>query len=333
MLEKPPIDDARLIACLHATYGLAVSEIDFLPRGYDSHAGVYRARGNGQSYFVKVKGDRVNPLSVYLPRYLRAQGIEQVVAPLATITPALWGTVDHFTVLAYPFIDEVETQLADPHWVEFGRVVKAFHTMPLPSDLMEHMPRETFIPSPRHVVMMRELQAAVDHRPHNDRWQSQLAAFWNDHRAELGTIVERAERLGRMMQGRPAEFVLCHADIHTGNLLLDAQGKLYIVDWDQPVFAPAERDLMFVTVGDFVTDEREETLFFQGYGQAEIDPLTMAYYRYERAMEDLAEFAAQVFLIDANDETRQDSVEWFMRLFGPNGSVDVAHRLAHVLNP
>ncbi|RPI93230.1 MAG: hypothetical protein EHM39_12995, partial [Chloroflexi bacterium] len=132
--------------------------------------------------------------------------------------------------------------------------------------------------------------------------------------------------------GTAWDAMVCHADIHTGNLLVDTQGKLFIVDWDQPVFAPRERDLMFVTVGDFMTDEREESLFFQGYGQAEIHPLILAYYRYERVMEDLAEFAAQVFLIDSNDETRQDSVEWFMRMFGPNSSVEVAHRLDHILN-
>jgi spectinomycin phosphotransferase len=83
-----------------------------------------------------------------------------------------------------------------------------------------------------------------------------------------------------LLQDKSLDFVLCHADIHTANLLLDGQGRLFVVDWDQPILAPRERDLMFVTVGGFVTEERAETLFFQGYGKTEVDPLTMAYYRY-----------------------------------------------------
>jgi spectinomycin phosphotransferase len=181
------------------------------------------------------------------------------------------------------------------------------------------------------MATLRQLQAAVGNQVYDNPFEKQLAAYWNDHRREIATIVERAVQLGRMLQGKPRDFVLCHADIHTANLLLDAQGKLFIVDWDQPVLAPKERDLMYVTVGDFVADEREEALFFQGYGKTDVDPLTMAYYRYEHVMEDLAAFAEQVFSADASDETKQDSLAWFVAQFRPGGGVEAAHKLDHVL--
>ena len=42
-----------------------------------------------------------------------------------------------------------------------------------------------------------------------------------------------AEGLGRPLAQRAPALVLCHADVHTGNVLLDAGGQLWIVDWDE----------------------------------------------------------------------------------------------------
>ena len=54
------------------------------------------------------------------------------------------------------------------------------------------------------------------------------------------------------------------------NLLIgdqDAAGQsaLFIVDWGNPIFAPKERDLMFVGMSRASAGAREETLFYQGY--------------------------------------------------------------------
>jgi hypothetical protein len=53
------------------------------------------------------------------------------------------------------------------------------------------------------------------------------------------------------------------------------------VDWDQPILAPKERDLMFIVgdkVGGFVIDPGQEKLFFEGYGESEVDPLVLSYW-------------------------------------------------------
>ena len=40
------------------------------------------------------------------------------------------------------------------------------------------------------------------------------------------------EVLADEMRSRSSTFVLCHADLHGGNILIDAQGRLFIVDWN-----------------------------------------------------------------------------------------------------
>lgn len=327
MLEKPSIKDEKIITCLKQSYGLTVTGLEFLPLGYDANAGVYRVEANGQEYFLKVKHDTVYELSITLPRYLKEHGIEQVITPLPTITDGLWGTVGDFNLILYPFIRAGAADLSESQWIEFGALLKRVHTVPLSPALAEQLPKETFIPHPKWFVEAKQLQEMVDTGGHDNPIEKRLVAFWKSQQDEINTILGRTERLGQLLQNKSLPFALCHADIHTGNLLIDAQGNLFIVDWDQPILAPIERDLMFVTVGGFVMDPKQEALFFQGYRQTEINPLVMAYYRYERVMEDLIEFAKKVFSADATDETKADSLKWFMIQFARGSTVEAAHRL------
>jgi spectinomycin phosphotransferase len=330
MLEKPDLSNEKIVACLHDTYGLTVTSIEFLPLGYDFYAAVYRVTAsNGQTYFLKAKRGSVNELSVHIPQFLKEQGIEQVVAPLPTTTHELWGTVDEYTLLLYPFIEGelgMEVGLSDDQWTEFGVFLKRLHATRLPAEIQ--VQKENFVPQWSRVV--RQLQEDVQGHDHTNPFERQLAAFWRSKRDEIGRIVARTEQLGRLLQARSPDFVLCHADIHTANVLLTPDGRLHVVDWDQPILAPKERDLMFVIharEGSLAAGDREETLFFQGYGEVKVDALALAYYRYEWVVQEIGDFGERVFLTpDVGDETKEDSVHGFMALFEPGDVVETAYQ-------
>ena len=82
----------------------------------------------------------------------------------------------------------------------------------------------------------------------------------------------------------------CHADIHAGNVFIDTHNKLYIVDWDTLIFAPKERDLMFIGGGiEHWYKEEQSGLFYKGYGFVEINLPALFYYRYERIIDDIVD--------------------------------------------
>ena len=334
MLEKPNLADEKIIACLRAVYDVHATKIEFLPLGYDFHAGVYRVRGeNGQDYFLKVRQDTVYEPGIHIARYLKAQGLQQVIAPLPTVTEALWGTVDEYALLLYPFIEGrsgMDAGLTDAQWVEYGEALRNIRSVLLPDSLAKTLRNETFVPFEQNMNAFKLIHAAVPQRHYDDPLQQQVAEFWRSHHDEIGQVIERTEMLSQRLQLHTTEFVLCHADIHTNNLLLTESGALYVVDWDQPMLAPKERDLMFIMdkgIG-FGPDERQERLFFQGYGEVDVDTLALAYYRYEWLVQDLSSFAEVVFLPgDAGEETRQDSARLFMTQFEPGNLVEIAHRL------
>src|SRR5688572_7995428 len=100
MLEKPELDDIKIIDCLRAAYRLNIVEIAFLPLGADQGTAVYRAVSADETpYFVKLRRSVFDEITVAIPRLLHDQGIRQIITPLATPSGQLWTTVDTFTLM------------------------------------------------------------------------------------------------------------------------------------------------------------------------------------------------------------------------------------------
>ena len=333
LIEKPNLKDEKIIACLQESYGVTASRIEFLPLGNDSSAWVYRVETEkGKTYFLKVRKGTVDAPSVLVPRYLREQGIEQVVAVYPTKTLAPWQEVEDYVLLLYPFIEGkmgMEIGLTDSQWIEYGDFLRKLHATKLPGGLLEQLRKETFIPNPKWSGVVRELQVKIKHSTFANPFEKALAAFWKEKSVEIGKILDRADELGKMLQEKRLDYVLCHADIHTANLLLTQEGRMYVVDWDGPILAPKERDLMFIvgaSVGGFVVESKEETLFFRGYGRTEVDPLALAYYRYEWVVQDIGDYGERVFLMeDVGDETKEASVRSLMDMFQAGNVAESAY--------
>ncbi|NTW44426.1 MAG: phosphotransferase [Anaerolineaceae bacterium] len=132
----------------------------------------------------------------------------------------------------------------------------------------------------------------------------------------------------KLLKNQP-ETTLCHGDIHGWNLLIPNESSLFIVDWDTLVFAPKERDLMFIGCGlggRSLSPIQEEVFFYEGYGQAFINPVAMAYYRYERVIEDFAVCCEHIFSTENDNEDRQLSMRIIKSYFLPNSPLDYAHQ-------
>lgn len=328
MIERPDISDERIITALQENYSIPVVGIEFLPLGLDSSAWAYRVEAENGVYFLKLRKEIPNPAGILIPRFLKEQGIGQVMAPLSTQNGGAWASADGFFFILYPFITGervMDVGMSDAHWVEFGSVLKRLHaTKPTPG-LLGQVKRETFIP--KQLEFAKELHKQVKTREYDDSFQKELAEFWLDNYRTISTILERTKTLAKKMQETELEFVLCHADIHAANLLLTDDDKIFIVDWDETMLAPKERDLLFIIESIFndTSDGRWEQLFFEGYAETEVDPLALAYYRYDWCVEDIGEFAKDVFgRENTGAETKAKSIWWFKNLFAQGNSVETA---------
>lgn len=330
MLEKPHLPDRKIIECLEREYGLHVSQLAFLPLGADSNTAVYRVEiRDATPYFVKLRGGLFDETSVELPKFLSAQGIAEIIAPLETKTGQLRAALGEFKVILYPFVEGkngYELPLSERQWFDFGAALRRIHTLGMPLMLSQNLQSESYTQKWREMV--KGFVQRIEQVTFEDAIAQELAAFLKSKRVQVLALVARAEELARVLQSRACELVLCHADIHAGNLILTPNGALYLVDWDNPMLAPKERDLMSIGAGlfgEWQTPQSEETLFYRGYGQVQIDADALAYYRYERVIADLAVECDLIFSTGGGAD-RERELGFFKSNFSPGGTIELAHR-------
>ena len=330
MLTKPDIADESIIACLHDTFGLRIAHVAFLPLGADANSAVYRATAeDGMPYFLKLRWSNFSEVALTVRAFLQAQGIRQVVAPIATCAQRLWAYEQGVHWILYPFFEGktgFEAVLSKRQWIALGASIKAVHTARLSTELVERVPQEDY--SPRWRTSVRAFHQQVEQGRYDDPTAASFAAFWMTKRDEILRMVERAERLAHALQKRAVDLAMCHSDLHGGNVLLGADDEMAIVDWDEPILAPKERDLMFIGggVGGTWNNDQEASWFYQGYGQTEIDRVALSYYRYERIVTDIAAYAEQIFGMQGSMEDRQEGLQQVIEQFLPNNVVEIAHR-------
>jgi spectinomycin phosphotransferase len=327
MLEKPDLPDERLRAAMLAGYGLHAGQPEFLPLGLDINTAVYRCLAGSEPYFLKLRRGPFDELSVALPAHLAGLGLSVVIPPLPTLAAALAFRLEPYTLALYPFVEGVDgyvVDLSQAQWRALGAAVRQLHSAELPAALRAALPRETYTPLYRQRV--RAWQARLAGSAFTDPVSAALAELAGAQAARITQLVEAAERLAAGLAGAAPELVLCHADLHNGNLLISPDGAVSIVDWDTAMLAPKEHDLMFVGfgLGRAALAGQQSAWFYQGYGPVEIDRAALAYYRCERIVQDIDAFCGEIVDALAENLDRSRNLAFLASQFEPGGLVDLA---------
>jgi spectinomycin phosphotransferase len=329
MLTKPDLNDQEIISCLYDIYGLDVAKISFLPLGADFNTAVYRVTATDKiDYFLKLRSGSFCEASVLIPYHLKQIGLQNIIPPIATKTGECWTNLDAFKVALYPYIDgrnAVDTKLSEQQWQQFGETVKKLHTADIPESIISNVPKEIF--SLKFCQTVRLFLERIKNEVFDEAVAIKLAALLKSKNDLILYLIKRAEELGSILQNQSFEHVLCHADMHGWNLLIDQNNYLYLIDWDTLILAPKERDLMFVGAGIWdsgYTPTEEESLFYKGYGQANINQDALCYYRFNRILQDIAEYCEYIFLSVEGGDDRMQVLEHLQPNFLPNGTIERA---------
>jgi spectinomycin phosphotransferase len=329
MLTQPAaVTCAEISASLRTDYGLRTAALEFLPLGADRNTAVYRATmDDGTALFVKLRFGAFNDVSADLPGYLREQGLTSVIAPMQNSARLAWTRLHACALIVYPFVtghDGYAAALTAQQWADLGATIRRMHALQLPVSLAQRIPREDYTPRWRDDVRAWYQRAT---NSDGDALTRALAALMQREHAVIDALVYRADDLARVVQAKPMPAVLCHADLHAANMLIDDTGQLFVVDWDTALFAPKERDLMFIGAGQFSTfqsAEAERMLFGAGYGPISANSEILAYYRYERIVQDIAAFCASIGDESASAADREQELRWLASNFGPDGVIAAA---------
>ncbi|MFL5679260.1 MAG: phosphotransferase [Chloroflexota bacterium] len=322
-------------AALRADYGIEPTRLEITERGKDFAASVFRVSvaGSGPRFVVKTRpADAPRDVAAAIARYLADAGVQGVVAPIPSLTGSVAARSGSVSLTVYPFIDGrlgIEMEMADASWRALGAFARRLHATTLPEDLADAVPRESYRPA--EIDTIARVDAAVRDAPSpGDDTAARVVDLWHDHRDEILALATRTAALGDALRARSLPLVTCHADTHTGNLIVDPAGAVWVIDWDEVVLAPKERDLMFSVGGGISTelvDANATTRYLEGYGDVDIDEQALAYYRHAWAVQDVGGYAWRVLLDgSANVAQRKDAADILIGLFRPGEIVDLAAR-------
>ncbi|MCA9508734.1 MAG: aminoglycoside phosphotransferase family protein [Myxococcales bacterium] len=332
MLEKPDIADELIISHLKEHYHLHTVSLTFLPLG-DRDTAVYRiVADHGLIYFLKLRKD-LDEIAVSVPIFLKSKGFKEIIAPIESKSQQGWVDFGDYKMILYPFVEGkngFEIELSDLQKQKMGRALKALHEIDISLELKKRIPKETF--SPKYRDDMKSFFGQMTNKIFKDPIAAKLNEFIKVKRNVINHLIDCAEKLAFELRQKPLEFVLCHTDIHGGNILISNAGEVYIVDWDAPMFAPKERDLMFIGGGidDIWKTKRDESMFYKAYQKANINLSALAYYRYERIIVDLVEICNQLLLTEGGGADREQAYQWFILNFKSGGTIDRAKNTRNI---
>ncbi|MFO2485601.1 aminoglycoside O-phosphotransferase APH(9)-Ia [Legionella pneumophila serogroup 9] len=321
------ITDQHLIALLKVYYGIDIHTVQLIVGGADMNAFGYKADSESNSYFVKLKYGHHDEINLSIIRLLHDSGIKEIIFPIYTRDTKLFQQIDHFKIIVYPFIDAPNgfTQnLTEKQWQQLGKVLRQIHETSVPTAIQQGLRKETY--SPKWREMVRSFYNKIGFDDSDDQITADFKSFFNQKIDSIHRLVDSSEELSKKIQLDLDKYVLCHSDVHAGNVLVVNEGSIFIIDWDEPMLAPKERDLMFIGggIGNVWNKPHEIDYFYEGYGKTNVDKIILSYYRHERIVEDIAVYGQDLLSRDQNNESRLESFKHFKSMFDPNDVVEIA---------
>lgn len=287
---------------LVSSYGLLSPGLSVAPRGFVAET--YIVESIGKRFFAKIV-----PISRYsenlvssLPalRELQTLGIRNISCPIPTTNGQLTVESEKKVLVLFKFISGEWTM--DFNLNQYADLIGSIHAKT--TKVQSALKREDFaVPFvqdlKRHVVEV--LSTAVDNAA-DDEVRNIIAQL----RADCFEYIAKIEDLTKRLSGCNPTLVLTHGD-GPGNVIQDKDGQLYVIDWDDLLLAPAERDTWF-----HIGTDAERT-FLGTYCRLNpgytVNKDVYAFYLYRRYLDDLEGFLSKILERDASEEQKRKNLD------------------------
>lgn len=266
---------------LKDTFDIEPIEMFFVPIGEESFAYQAVCIGN-KKYFVKYceKPDIVRNIKLVNEFLYEMSDWNFVVAPVRTQTGETFAKLSGGVVSVFPFIEGViiergnhtfDKQLVD----QLTNIMALVHTrkrvlVPLPRESFENTYNTQFI--------------VIQSQVHKMETQNPLRELLYKHQKLLQQIIFSHDKQADSYKSHHPSFTLTHGDITGRNIIASPSGPK-LVDWDGVMYAPPEKDFMFLRSNPFFSfDTYCEQV---GKNFADIDYKLIEYYEQKWAIESI----------------------------------------------
>lgn len=237
---------------LEKSYGINALNLDLLTLGADINALVFKVQcSNNKSYFLKMKKDVINTLYFNIFELFEKEKILETIFPIRSLAGKLFERINEQVIILYPFVkgeDGFSKKLNSSQWTKLGKTLKNIHDISIPSFIQNKIEKEKY--NSDWSAFVAEKISIINDFEFYDNDNAEFVNSLQCNKNKIIEIMSNAEDLRKNLKNdNNIPFVLCHSDIHAGNVLISENDSIYIIDWDNPILAPKERDLMFIGGG------------------------------------------------------------------------------------
>lgn len=304
-------DKTELKESLSTAYAIPLQALTFFPEGEDSY-GYIAVSETGEKYFAKASTSVPNTC-LQVASFLRHQcNISGIVAPLETQDGMLSIPWQNFRVSLFPFIEgksrwelwKTGTDFTDAELAQTGALLARIHgcTASITPNVLTLAKYDL----PWRDELYTVLDAAETGKPHRNQYQHQVLEAISQHRSDILQTLERYDNLGRSAEALQTPFVITHGDPTPGNLILDTQNRLHLIDWDGVCLGPAEKDLVAFTSERF--EVVLESYFPARQSEAYLHANIFGFYIYEWTLNEIRDYGTKILFRNSN--TEQNAYDW-----------------------
>lgn len=232
-------------------YGFRIKNTVAAPRQFVAETYIIETQ-DAKKYFCKLV-DKV----LFIPNIIRSlpickemhdKGIKRISYPI-TSKEGLYVQLDDTLIVLFNFIPAEQSY--DYNMREFGKLTATIHA--LTPSITTSIPKESF-KFEHEPLFLRHFQEGLNSASNNSV-EKNLKVLLKKHERMLQRLYESFAALQKKYQGSKTNLVITHGDA-PGNVLVKSFDDIYLIDWDEILLAPCERDMWMV-------DHDEE--FIKGY--------------------------------------------------------------------
>lgn len=316
MVTEPDINQDELKRILTENYEIDVTNLSFIPKGEVSWGYVIEVAG-GERYFLKThKSKNLDPKRFQLLYNLHTKaGINNIIYPKPTKTGELEIIINGYPSVLFNYLEGKtvhEEKLNDEQYEKFGELLGQIHQSY--KVIGEYSVKETFdIPQrPEFEEVMRKVESMTHYE---DSVRQKALGLFIKLKESFYKELETLEVVSESLKKENVPFVLCHGEPSPGNIMVTPQGEVFLIDWDEPIMAPKEKDLLFLT----------KTLpqVFKGYSKYSSDTNMNGevekFYSLLWNVAEIADWGGRLFLHDSSEEELKHSLKELEEFLGYSG--------------
>src|SRR2546422_2800124 len=246
MLTESSVDKSLLKDVIQEKFGIRIVKFTLVPK-WEAARGYIIESSNQKNFFLKIYWDDKIPDSAFRfadALFARA-GIVNIAHPIPNSHGQMRIQIRDFQIALFDWISgetAQEHKLTDTQLGRLGELLAKIHQSK--TIIGEYSVRENFaiLFKDRLVAILSDMSEMTGD---SSKYKTKLELFLGPHRQEFKQELETQEKLQRKVKTMRLDFVNCHGEPSPGNILSSNDGEIHLLDWDEPIFAPKEKDLLF----------------------------------------------------------------------------------------